>query len=157
MIGYGLVSPSQTKIIAQRVCAVLGGGEEAVRLLFETAAAETGCGTIPDRTRHGAGRGLFQCDEVAFNDVVRRVRDRHVEAVGREFDFNVRELRHRDLNVSPLAACVVARLFYMLRPEAIPLSLKGRAEYWKKFYNTVAGKGSAADYIFRVGACERYY
>ncbi len=157
MIGYGLISAVQVKHFSQSVCAVLGGGEAAVRLLFETAAAETLCGTVPDKTRHGAGRGLFQCDEIAHRDVVTRAKQSDVDALEKAFDFDLRRIQWDDLNYSPLVAAAVCRLHYKLRPEALPLSLNGRAEYWKKYYNTVAGKGSAADYLHRVSMCERYF
>ena len=157
MTGYGLISPVQTKHYAQAVCDVLGGGEAAVRLLCETAAAETLCGTLPDKTRHGAGRGLLQCDKIAFDDVVARSRQDSIIALERAFDFDLKRVEWDDLNYSPILAMSVARLHYRLVPAQIPLSLKARAEYWKRYYNTAMGKGSIADYLFRVDACEKYF
>lgn len=156
MIGYGLVSTLHIKGICQAVCDVLGGDEHVVRLMCETAAAETGYGTIPDKTRHGAGRGLFQCDKIAFDDVLARTRPQRVKALEQAFDFDLLRVEWDDLNYSPLLAAVVCRLHYLLIPEPVPQTLKGRAEYWKKYYNTVAGKGSPADYIFRVQKWERF-
>lgn len=155
--GYGLADARQIKHFAQVVVDVLGGGENAYRLLVETAAAETGYGTIPDRTRHGAGRGLFQCDEIGFVDVVKRARDEDVLALDRAFDFDLRRIKFELLNYSPLVAAAVARLHYKLRPGAIPATLRGRGEYWKKHYNSVLGKGSVDDYIFRAQRYEAFY
>lgn len=39
------------------------------------------------------------------------------------------------------------RLHYLRCPGAVPTELQGQAEYWKKYYNTSAGKGTAAEYI----------
>ena len=98
MIGYGLVSPSLIKIFAQKVVEVLGGGEAAVAILCETAAAETMCGQTPDKTRHGAGRGLCQVDQIGFDDVVARSKQSDIDALEKAFDFNLREVEWDDLN-----------------------------------------------------------
>lgn len=150
--GYGIVALMQIKQYAQAVCEVLGRGDQnsAVYLLCETAAAETRYGTYFDPTPNGAGRGLYQCDEIAFKDIQVRARQADVDALKTAFDFDLRKLEWNDLNMSPLLATVFARLHYKLRPEAIPLTRDGRADYWKKFYNTAAGKGTAAEYIARV-------
>lgn len=157
--GYGLVAPAQIKQFAQAVCDVLGRGEHnsAVYLLCETAAAETQYGTYRDLTPNGAGRGVCQCDEIAFKDVQQRTRQADVDAVKAAFDFDLKKVQWDDLNLSPLLAFVFARLHYKLKPEAIPQTLFGRAAYWKKYYNTVAGKGSAEEYIARVKPFQVYF
>jgi hypothetical protein len=38
-------------------------------------------------------------------------------------------------------------LFYTLRSDPVPVTLKGRAAYWKKHYNTKLGAGTEAEYI----------
>lgn len=156
MIGYGLVSSLQVRQIAVAVCEVLGGGEEAVRLLCETAVAETLCGTLPDRTRNGAGRGVTQIDEVPFYDTIKRASQHDVDVLEKAFDFNLRDLKWIEITYSPLLAMVVCRLHYKLRPGAIPKTVEGRAEYWKTHYNTVLGKGNVKDYIFKVKQWERF-
>jgi hypothetical protein len=157
--GYGLAGPAQVKQFAQAVCDVLGTGEQnsAVYLLCETAAAETGYGSYRDPTPGGAGRGLYQCDEIAFKDVQQRARQADVDALKAAFDFDLRKVKWDDLNLSPLLATVFARLHYKLKPEAVPQTLLGRAAYWKKHYNTVAGKGSAEEYIARVKPYQVYF
>lgn len=156
--GYGLVALAQVKQYAQAVCDVLGCGDQnaAVYLLCETAAAETRYGVYPDPTPNGAGRGLYQCDEIAFKDIQARAKQSDVSALKTAFDFDLRKVEWNDLNMSPLLATVFARLHYKLRPEAIPQTLAGRADYWKKFYNTAAGKGSAAEYLERVSHYKAY-
>lgn len=146
---YGLCSAAQVKHFAQAVCTVLGGGDEAVSLLCETAATETGCGTYADPTPNGAGRGAFQCDPIAFKDVVARSSEKDLSALKTAFGFDLHTVKHEALDYSPLIAAAVCRLHYKLCPGAIPLTLKARAEYWKKYYNTKAGKGTAAQYVER--------
>lgn len=157
--GYGLVAPAQIKQFAQAVCKVLGAGEgnSAVYLLCETAAAETHYGTYRDPTPNGAGRGLYQCDEIAFKDVQMRVRQADVDLLKAAFDFDLRKAEWDDLNLSPLLATVFARLHYKLKPEPVPQTLLGRAGYWKKYYNTAAGKGTAEEYIARVKPFQVYF
>ena len=152
MIGYGLTSVEQIKLIAIAVCDVLGHGSNgmAVNMLCETAAAETQCGTVADKTRDGAGRGLFQCDEIAFIDVIKRSSLTDIKALETAFDFDLRAIEWSVLNYSPLIAAAVCRLFYKLRPGAIPIDVHGRAEYWKKFYNTALGAGTVEHYIASV-------
>jgi hypothetical protein len=44
-------------------------------------------------------------------------------------------------------AVLMARIHYYRFPEAIPADLRGQAEYWKRRYNTTAGKGTPDKYI----------
>ena len=73
---YGLARRSHLREIIVAVCDVLGhgAGGHAVDLLLETAAQETHCGQLRDSTPNGAGRGIFQIDPIAFNDICQRAR-----------------------------------------------------------------------------------
>ena len=102
-------------------------------------------------------RGLYQCDEIAFKDVQQRSRQADIDALKAAFDFDLRKVEWDDLNLSSLLATVLARLHYKLKSEAIPLTLLGRAGYWKKFYNTSSGKGSAEEYIARAKPFQVYF
>jgi hypothetical protein len=42
---------------------------------------------------------------------------------------------------------IAARLVLSNIPENIPSDLKGQADYWKRYYNTSAGAGTANDFI----------
>lgn len=48
---------------------------------------------------------------------------------------------------SPMTNCVFSRLHYLKFTEPIPNNLNDQAEYWKKYYNTVKGKGTPQQYI----------
>jgi hypothetical protein len=159
MIGYGLVNLAQVKHFAQAVCDVLGKGEQnsAVYLLCETAAAETQYGTYSDPTPNGAGRGLYQNDQLPFKDTINRASQKDIDAIKAAFDVDLKMIEWDDLNYSPLLATIVARLHYKLRPGAVPQTLKGRAEYWKKHYNSVLGKGTVEHYIASANKFRNYY
>lgn len=159
MIGYGLVSKAQVKHFAQAVCDVLGRGEQnsAVYLLCETAAVETQYGSYADPTPNGAGRGLMQCDEIAFRDVINRASAKDITSIKAAFDIDLKIVEWNDLNYSPLLAMIIARLHYKLRPGAIPQTVKGRAAYWKQYYNTVLGKGTVEHYLKSANQFRNYY
>lgn len=156
--GYGLVSPLQVKQFAQAVCDAIGRGDQsaAVLLLCETAAVESDYGKARERTRNGAGRGLFQCERIAFDDVLRRASQEDVDALEAAFDFNLRSIEWNDLKYAPLLAIAICRLHYKLRHGTVPLTLKQRAEYWKQHYNVRAGRGSVAHYIERALYWKKY-
>ena len=159
MVGYWLVSLAHVKHYAQAVCNVLGVGDQnaADYLLCETAAAETQFGTYADPTPNGAGRGLYQCDQLPFKDVQARSRPADVDAIKLAFDIDIKAVEWDDLNFSPLLATIFARLHYKLRPGAIPQTLVERAEYWKKHYNSVLGKGTVEHYIESSLKYRNYY
>lgn len=43
--------------------------------------------------------------------------------------------------------CLFARLHYIRVPEPIPDTIPDQARYWKRYYNTVAGKGTVDEYV----------
>jgi hypothetical protein len=114
--------------------------------LWEIATVETGRGTIEDRTI-GAGMGICQFDEIGFDDVKARTRSRHRDSINRCFSVDINDVVWEDLRTSPLLSLIWCRLKFKLIPDAIPSSISGRGSYWKKFYNTSAGKGSLAHYL----------
>lgn len=44
-------------------------------------------------------------------------------------------------------ACALARIYYWRLPAALPDSLAGLAGYWKRYYNTPAGKGTPEEWL----------
>lgn len=147
---YGLATPRHLRDIVIAVCNVLGHGAPAncaVDLMLETAAQETHCGQIADPTPNGAGRGLFQIDPIAFNDICQRARPNDVNLISQNFGINIRTVRHDALDHSPLLSAIFCRLFYKLLPAPIPATLVERAAYWKKYYNTELGAGTVGQYV----------
>lgn len=147
--GYGLLLPAEASAYAAAVCDVLGHGSSgnAVTMLLETAAQETHLGIYRDPTPNGAGRGICQCDLIAFDDIKHRAREADVDAVRKVFGIDLRNTVHAQLDYSPLLAFIFCRLFYKLIPELFPATVAGRADYWKRYYNTAQGKGTVEEYI----------
>lgn len=146
---YGLTRPAQAIEMARDVCDVLGHGknEKAFNMLIETACQETMLGQYRDPSTHVTGVGVTQFDQIGFDDVKLHTSVQKIELISKEFGIDIRAAELRDLAHSPLLGFIFCRLKYMRITELIPDSLEGRAEYWKRYYNTAAGKGTAQEYI----------
>lgn len=148
---YGLGDQFTAVTLAKRVCNALGNGNNntANRLLLETCAAETVLGTYKDPTERYAGAGLSQVDESTFDWLKEKFQSRPevVNALYDEFGFTLSKVQYVELELSPLLALVFARLRYRTVADEIPGTIRGRAEYWKKHYNSSAGKGTVEHYI----------
>lgn len=144
---YGLTRPSQAYQMAKDVVSVLGGGKNAEKLLLETAMQETKLGAYRDPTKDGAGRGITQFDKIGVEDVLQRCKQSERDLVLEAFGIDVWMLEHNDLDFAPLPCFILTRLKYKRIPEPIPNTIEGRASYWKKHYNTEAGRGTTDEYI----------
>lgn len=155
---YGLGSIDHLPEMVRRVCNTLGNGAHgtAVDLILETMAQETRLGAFKDPTPYGAGRGVAQFDLIAFKDVQERTSPGDVDAIKAEFAIDIKKTRHDQLDYSPLLSIIFCRLFYKLVKAPIPAELQDRAHYWKRYYNTTAGKGTASEYVHNARLCERF-
>lgn len=144
---YGITRQQQVFDIVDDVIEVLGGSNNVKMIMLETAAQETHLGTLRDPTPYGAGTGIGQADELPFYDMMRRTRARHVETIQEAFGIEMYDVEWRELECSPLLSFLTMRLHYKLIPDLIPGTVEARAAYWKRFYNTFAGKGTVEDYI----------
>jgi hypothetical protein len=70
------------------------------------------------------------------------------------FGIDIYMLDHDDLDYSPLSCFILTRIKYKRIPEAIPASVEGRADYWKKNYNSYLGKGTPEEYIHNASEIE---
>ena len=149
-MNYGLIDKQDAVRYAQAICDVLGYGKEgqAVALLVETAAAETLIGDYKDPTPTSAGTGLTQVDLGTFEWLRDRYKaSRYASVLLNEFGIDLNRTIYQELRTSPLLAMLFCRLRYLVVNESIPNTRSGRADYWKKYYNTSAGKGTPADYL----------
>jgi hypothetical protein len=149
---YNIKNIDQLIELAEQVCDVLGYGKNrtADLLLVETAAAESQCGLYKDPTPNGAGYGPTQFDHVGFVDTKMRTRHKDYLKILHAFGVDIAKVKIECLADDPLLAMIFTRLKYKLRPEEIPKHLKGRADYWKQWWNTEAGKGTPEHYISSV-------
>ena len=146
LFGYGITKERQAHEFANAVCHVLGGGENAVNLLIETAMQETKMGSYSDRHAHKWGVGITQFDQIGIDEVKRsspHVKNQVLNAFGVDIDA----IELRDLAYSPLLSFICCRCFYLLKPGAIPGTVEERGEYWKMYFNSEAGHGTAEQYV----------
>lgn len=133
----------------------LGGGE----FLEEIAMAETMLGTHPQTLRYGHGdRGIFQLNSVGFNET-KNIKShpglKKYHAALKKKGIDWAKINVDDTN-NYVYGAIAARLLLLTIPARIPSTLSGRAQQWKKYYNTSLGKGTAALYIQRVKYCKNY-
>lgn len=154
---YGLMLKEDAVIAARAVCEIIGSPatrENAVALLVETAAAETLLGELRDPTMYAAGTGLTQVDKGTFDWLKGLYANTSTaEAIQKRFNIDISRTQYQELETSPVLAMIFCRLRYLRAQGAIPDTLVGRAEYWKKWYNTSAGKGTVDGYIKKVQDC----
>ena len=146
---YGLINQKHLDEMAEEVCECLGGGENAINLLLETAGAETNRGQTKDLSI-GAGMGITQIDRLPFLDIKDRLRQKDKEAVYNHFNIDTDLVKWEHLRYNPLLCLIFTRLKYKKVPEAIPTTEEGRAKYWKKYYNSIEGKGTIAHYVLSI-------
>lgn len=150
---YGVKSLKQIKNLAAKVCVVLGGGADVKKMLIETTCPETHTGTYPDAHPDTKGVGLCQHDQINIDDLKLNGEARHFKKIKREFGYDIPSIKLADLAEDPLLSLICCRLSYKRIPARIPSTLTERAVYWKRYYNTVAGKGTVEHYL---EAVEKY-
>ncbi|MFP8968584.1 hypothetical protein ACKC9G_18525 [Pokkaliibacter sp. CJK22405] len=149
-LGYGLINQQHALDTAVAVCDVIGHGSnrKAVHLVLETCAQETHLGQYPDPTVNYAGAGLAQCDRGTFDWLQAQYSSHPLATKLRQrFDVHLEKVQYAELYHSPLIAMIFCRLRFFIVPSLIPDDLEGRAAYWKKWYNSTAGKGQPEEYI----------
>ncbi len=124
------------------------GSEAARRLLLGTAVYESQLQAIVQI--RGPARSYFQIEPATAHDIARAMfkNEKLADAVS--------ELRTRtpvdlmaQITANPLFACAIARLVYWRAPEPLPAAddLDGLGRYYKQFYNTMLGKGTAVGWV----------
>nr|AKN37084.1 Phage protein [Vibrio cyclitrophicus]AKN38207.1 hypothetical protein [Vibrio splendidus] len=153
---YGLSSKTQLAEIAVLVCDVLGHGasKNAASLLIETCAAETLMGTARDTTLYGAGAGVSQVDKGTFEWLKEKYEgSSKAKRLKEVLNVDLSRVQYNELDFSPMLGLVFCRLRYMAVPDAIPKTMEGRADYWKRWYNSELGKGTPEEYLERCMSC----
>lgn len=148
---YGLsIYDDDLYTIALKVCYILDGdnpyAERAALFLKEISMAETHGGTYWDTTKY-AGMGITQIDKIGFKDTVKRTSEKGKTIILEKFGIDLDLCEWVELRHNPILCFIITRLFIMLRPNKIPPLIEDRAAYWKKWYNTTAGKGTIEHYI----------
>ncbi len=144
-MNYGYINEPLAKEMIAKVCDCLGGNVHGADLVLETAYAETGLGTIKDRTLK-AGMGICQFDNMPFYDVKSRSM-RYRNKIKNELGIDIALVHWEHLRYNPYLSFLFCRLKYLLVSEKIPDTIEQRAKYWKKYYNSYLGTGTVKHYL----------
>lgn len=147
MTNYGYINDEAIKNQIQLICKCLGNGvnNTADLLLYETAKAETGLGSIKDETI-GAGIGICQFDKFPFDDLKKRSL-KYKEKILNDLGVDITLVEWEQLRYNSFLSLLFCRLQYKPFNEEIPKDKLGRASYWKRYYNTIDGKGTISHYM----------
>lgn len=152
--GYGAAGREHIESTVFNVCSHLGSqyndsNLNASMFILRTCAAETQFCTYPDQHALTNGVGAFQIDQIAFDDIKDRTRDRNKAIVLNAFGYKWDEIELKHLAFNLELSAIFCRLFLLLKPEPIPIAsnLQMQAVYWKTHYNTSAGKGTIKHFI----------
>jgi hypothetical protein len=120
--------------------------QNAIELLMLTAAQESHCGSYlwqddgdPEIENHLAF-GIYQMEAIGYVQAVQRL--------SRHYPYSrIPPRKHIIWDLK--AATILARAYYASWPEPLPPwdDVEGLARYWKKYWNTEAGKGRVEDAI----------
>lgn len=122
--------------------------ESAVNLVMGTAAAESRMGTYIRQMGGGPALGLYQCEPATHDDIWANYLVYKAELAERIRSMVVNpssELLMTDLAYST----AICRVHYLRAKGALPAAddWNALAEYWKRAYNTVLGKGTVEHFL----------
>lgn len=122
----------------------------AENLLMGTAAQESACGKYLRQLGDGPARGVFQMEPATLDDIYANYLAYRSDLQGAVDAYLIMSMSKADnLTVNLAYAALMCRVHYRRRPETLPDAndVRGLAAYWKRFYNTVHGKGSEQEFV----------
>ena len=156
--GNSLLNEPQVKNLIERVLKKMDlHSPEASDLVYKTGKVESGYKYI--RQIKGPARGLFQCESWVAVDIcknylayrkslMRKVADATKVKLSYFVEPNEEDWSYI-LETNIAAQIAMCRLHYRRIPKPLPSSLEGQAKYWKKYYNSMAGRGTVEDFLVR--------
>ena len=153
---------SGSKIVKDAVKKVESSLGTTNKLLERTAYVESKYGKDPNTYRDGYHGGIWQVDRIGFKDTQNVASHpklkKHFEKIKTDFGIDWSTVKYEDLR-KPLYSAIAARLKYKNIKTTIPPSwqLTSQAEYWKKYYNTRSGKGSALKFKTDISTADKLY
>ncbi len=156
--GNSLLNEPQVKDLIDRVLKKMDlHSPEASDLVYKTGKVESGYKYL--RQIKGPARGLFQCESWVAVDIcknylayrkslMRKVADATKVKLSYFIDPKEDDWSYI-LETNIAAQIAMCRLHYRRIPKPLPSSLEGQAKYWKKYYNSMAGRGTVEDFLVR--------
>ena len=124
--------------------------EDAVNMISEVACVESNCGEYIKQI-NGPACGIFQIEPNTAKDILNNFLAYRTQYKNKVMSTYINSMSLEENLMYNLAFSVaMCRAFFLRINESIPTTVEKRAEYWKKYYNTVYGKGTVEDYIRKV-------
>lgn len=143
---------SEVRAVVGKIEAVFGNDNQFLRRI---AYVESIDGTHQNTYQNGYHGGIWQVDEIGFRDTQNIAShpglSAKYEQIMREFGINWPDVEWMDLR-KPLYSGIAARLKLLNILAPIPCDIAGQAAYWKRYYNTVLGRGTEQKFIDDVRA-----
>jgi hypothetical protein len=122
---------------------------DAVELLLLTAAQETQLGRWIKQIK-GPARGIFQMEPATERHVIEWMEKKHPSLAAKVMALNVKADDNlpggdRDMIFNLAYQAAMARVNYLRFPGEIPADRADQAIYYKQYWNTPAGKATAAE------------
>ena len=153
-----LLNAPQVKNLIERVLKKMDlYSPEAAELVYKTGKVERGYEYL--KQIKGPSRGLFRCESWVAVDICKNylayrkgLMRKVADATKVKLSYFV-EPKEEDwsyiLETNIAAQIAMCRLHYRRIPKPLPSSLEGQAKYWKKYYNSMAGRGTVEDFLVR--------
>lgn len=127
------------------------GGDAAEELLLGTAVQESLNFMYRRQMADGPARGYFQMEPNTHDDIWDNYLKYREALANKVISFlsSPDADKIKELETNDNYAAAMARVHYMRKPDALPKAgdVQAQAEYWKKHYNTVLGKGKPHEYV----------
>tara|TARA_R100000278_G_scaffold2675_2_gene5207 strand:+ start:22367 stop:22825 length:459 start_codon:yes stop_codon:yes gene_type:complete len=121
--------------------------KEAMELVFETGNAETGYRHL-EQMGNGPAKSFWQIEINTINDNWENYISYRKPLIEQLYKLGYIEDDPVFSVTSNIAVAIaMCRIYYYRQPGAIPKTPEGRANYWKKFFNTEGGKGTPKHYL----------
>ena len=153
-----MLNESQVKDLIERILKSVDlYSQEALDLVYKTGKVESGYKYL--RQIKGPARGLFQCEPWVSVDICKNYLEYRKDLMRKVADATMVKLsyfvdpKEEDwdflLETNVAVQIAMCRLHYRRIPKPLPSSAEGQAEYWKKYYNSMAGRGTVEDFLAR--------
>ena len=141
------VSQLKSEIIAPVLQSIGLYSEHAVNLLVGTALQESLGGTYVKQIK-GPACGIYQMEPATARDIIDNFLKYKKELSDKVFRFYNRNLTLEENLISNLFfATAMCRVHYFRVKEALPTTVVTYGDYWKRYYNTVKGKGTVTEFV----------
>ena len=142
-----MIEDSIRKIIDTTLKKVDLYSQSAADLIFETGKAESGFYQI-EQMGNGPAKGFFQCEPATMHDCVDNFIKFRPELEKAMYSLGyIDEDPEFSLLTNIALQVFFCRIKYRRDKDPIPKTIRERADYWKRVYNTEGGKGTVQHYM----------